>query len=532
MRRIYILLTLLGTLVASSCSDFLDETPNKSGSAYIYHMDQLYGMTGSLDLYLFGNVYEEEGMGSVGMYMTEINALTDAVEISPEYNNLLQSWGDPWTYDIYRWSGKESLLTEMYMMWTWEPVWQRIYTFNTVLEYLDKVEQTTEAIRHQVEGEARFGRAYYHFMLLTQYCLWGDDQPGIGYRDNATAGEIPGRETVKYTIDRIYRDLELAEAALTEAGRTEFDAAHKYRPTVPTVQALRARVALYHGDYGLALSNAKNALKAHHSLVDFKNEPEYELEELEWIMVLNEDKELVDEITLYYMPEMEDLDMEAIAGYEELYLPAATLDGGMVPVSESFYNLWDHDNDARWIYFYSYRFPFFMAYYDCLEFDEDTYEMYMSEENWLKFNQGNLYSYNRFNSNVLLGMTTAEMYLIQAECEARAGNAGEAARLLKELRYTRFMDEESAEEGITGSVQDVLDERLREMGAFWRFYDIKRLNGKENAGIHVRREVLTDPADASSVTRLDIAPGDPRWALPFYSLEADMMGWEQNRGWE
>ena len=42
---------LLGVVTLfCSCDNFLDETPNKSGSAYIYHMDQLYGMMGSPDL--------------------------------------------------------------------------------------------------------------------------------------------------------------------------------------------------------------------------------------------------------------------------------------------------------------------------------------------------------------------------------------------------------------------------------------------------------------------------------------------------
>ena len=144
----------------------------------------------------------------------------------------------------------------------------------------------------------------------------------------------------------------------------------------------------------------------------------------------------------------------------------------------------------------------------------------------------NLYSYSRFAGNSLVGMTTAEMYLIKAECEARSGETGMAAETLKTLRRTRFMDDASAEAGVTGSVQEVLDERLREMGAFWRFYDVKRLNGAENAGIYVRREILTDPTDLSTRIQLEIAPDDPRWALPFYTFEAATMGWEQNGGWE
>ena len=127
-------------------------------------------------------------------------------------------------------------------------------------------------------------------------------------------------------------------------------------------------------------------------------------------------------------------------------------------------------------------------------------------------------------------MTTAEMYLIKAECEARLG-VGDPAEDLKTLRRTRFLNDAAAED-IEGTVQDVLDERLREMGVMWRFFDIKRLNGAENANIHITREILADQTDLNSVMTIDIAPDDPRWALPFYNIEAELMGWEQNPGWE
>ena len=127
-------------------------------------------------------------------------------------------------------------------------------------------------------------------------------------------------------------------------------------------------------------------------------------------------------------------------------------------------------------------------------------------------------------------MTTAEMYLIKAECMARSGQNGEAAELLKTFRRTRFMNETAAN-NITGSVQDVLDERTREMGAVWRFFDMKRLNGAENAGLYIRRRILSDITDPDSVTELVIAPDDPRWAMPFNPEEADNMSWNQNEGW-
>ena len=534
MRKIYTIVSLLAALVLGSCSDFLDETTDKSGSANIYHMDQLYGLTGSTDLYLFFSVSNGEGYAG-NAYLSEWMPLTDAVELTPEFYLYggLSAIDMPSTYESYRWQG-QSLTTASCMRWTWTPAWERIYRFNTVLEYLDKVVQTTEAIHDQVEGEARFGRAYYHFMLLTQYCLWDEDKPGIGYRSNSMAGEIPARETVGYTLECIYEDLRLAEEALTKAGRTTFDQVHNYRPTVPTVQALRARVALYRGDYGLALSNASNALKAHGTLVDFKNDPDYELTSYQFINVLDEEGEVADVIEISSMFALDNLGTEAVAKYEELYLPSISAEemGGTCPISESFYNLWDQENDARWIHFYSSYTPLLMASGSFVQTDANTLEQYISYEDWQYIKPWNLRSYSRFSGNSLVGMTTAEMYLIKAECEARSGETGAAAETLKTLRRTRFMDNESAEAGITGSVQDVLEERLREMGAFWRFYDVKRLNGAENAGIYIRREILTDPSDWSTRTQLEIAPDDPRWALPFSTFEAATMGWEQNGGWE
>ena len=76
-----------------------------------------------------------------------------------------------------------------------------------------------------------------------------------------------------------------------------------------------------------------------------------------------------------------------------------------------------------------------------------------------------------------------------------------------------------------------MDERSREMGPFWRFYEAKRLNGAEDANIGIHRKILENPADPTSVTEITITADDPRWALPFYEMERELMNWEQNEGW-
>lgn len=536
--KILCIAALFGIMGFASCSDFLDETPNKSGSAYIYHMDQLYGLMGSLDLYLFGDPFYV-AYGMVAEYQNELVWINDMVEIPPEF--FVYAWGSSNSsgYARYCWS-VEQWTEEFAMSSTWTPAWERIYRFNTVLEYLDKVIQTTPAIHDQVAGEAYFGRAYYHFMLLTEYCLWDEDEPGIGYRDATDANGVPERQTVAYTLSRIYADLDSAQVALTRAGRTSFDFERNFRPTVPTVQAFRARVALYRGDYDMALANATAALKAHNKLVTFKDDPLYTLYPSTEIHFLDEtDTRIASTLTCLTMTDLNNRGTEIIPEYEEFYLPAVSMEdySGTHPISETFYNLWDRENDARWIHFYSYCNPLLSAN-GILESvtlvgDNEPTPNCIKYENQKYLKPWNYYGYQRFfcaGVGAFLGMTTAEMYLIKAECEARAGNTTAAAEDLKTLRRTRFYDMAAAE-NIGGSIQEVLDERAREMGAFWRVFDIKRLNGAENAGIYIRREILPDPADINSRTMLEIAPDDPRWAMPFYTYEAEAMGWEQNRGW-
>lgn len=535
--KIYILAALLASaLIFGSCNDFLDETPNKSGSAYIYHMDQLYGLTGGLHLYLGQEASASSTQaGIMCEYMTEQYFMGDAVGISPDYffKGGMRSPNEQ--YDLYCWGTDFMKTNTSASEMTWQPAWERIYTFNTVLENLDKVIQTTAAIRNQVEGEARFGRAFYHFMLLTQYCRWQEDAPGIGYREGTEAGAIPARQTVGYTLGRIYEDLQLAQDALTKAGRTTFDFTHNTRPTVPTVQAFRARVDLYRGNYESALTNANDALKAHNELADFQQDPYYELSS-DYDIRFKDQNGHVDEsktMPTYMSMQLWGLNNRAVAEYRELFLPCMSCSyyGMGIPMSESFYKLWDKAHDARWQYFYNSGYSVTASPH--LYTENKDGGISWETRQWLQ--PSDLYTYLRFWGNwgpsFIIGMTTAEMYLIRAECLARKGQTADAAEALKTLRRTRFSDLTAAE-NIGGTVQEALDERAREMGPFWRFFDIKRLNGAENAGIAIRRKILADPTDPTSVTELVIPANDPRWALPFNDMECQLMGWEQNEGWK
>ena len=155
--------------------------------------------------------------------------------------------------------------------------------------------------------------------------------------------------------------------------------------------------------------------------------------------------------------------LELIPEYEELYLPNLNaLDySGNVPISDSFYQLFDKENDARWIHFYNdYKtLDFASGILHTIEVEGQTVRncIKWSDQQWLKPAWCHTYSRFYYGTCSIIGMTTAEMYLIKAECLARSGKTGEAAELLKMLRRTRFMNENAAN-NIGGNVQDILDE--------------------------------------------------------------------------
>lgn len=522
MKKIFIFLTLTIALGFTACSDFLGVTPNKTGSAYIYHMDQLDGLMGNPSLYRTGYCWSESSL------------MGDAIEFSPYYVVRTSASGN--AYDVWRWD-TEYLKTGNLTACTWTPTWNNIYICNTVLENMDAVVQTTQSIRKQVEGEALFTRAYYHFISLVQYALWDEDAPGIGYRTNTLANDIPDRQTVAYTLEKIYQDLDDAEAALTAAGRTTFEKARNFRPTVPTVKALRARIALYRGDYSSALTNAEAALAAYNVLVDFKNDPLYTADEYD-INVLDATNSVITGTIKYkFLTRLMTDGGEKFWKYDEFILPHYSdlyFYNRNIPVSESYYNLFDHANDERWKKFYDNNYIVYQRLSASVNIGGTTYNRCFKWEDQQGLSEANRHVYLRFASSTgssgkyyVLGLTTAEMYLIKAECLARAGNASEAANVLKTLRRTRFTTTAAAD-NIGGTVQEVLDERAREMTEAWRFFDIKRLNGAENANISITRQVLSDVSDVNSAKAIVIGPDDPSWALPINYQELLLMGWKQN----
>ena len=108
-----------------------------------------------------------------------------------------------------------------------------------------------------------------------------------------------------------------------------------------------------------------------------------------------------------------------------------------------------------------------------------------------------------------MGITTSEMYLVAAECEARQGSIGRAMELVNKLRNNRIVDNKA----LTAADRDealklVLEERRREFAltGLTRFIDLKRLNLDSRFAKTIVHHVVGKD--------LTLPPNDPRWALP------------------
>lgn len=513
--RIYILVVAV-VLGFSGCTSFLGVNPDKSGNATIYHMDQLNGLLSNYSIYNGSSALGFEGL-----------LQSDDCDYAPNYLQTTASAGDQ-AYGVSVWDRQTLELTMMEKL-SWSGAYTNLFVFNTILEYADKVIQTTSQENAMVKGEALFGRAYFHFCALLMYCRYDENAPGLGYKVDTKPNSIPARESVKYTLDRIDADIVAAEAALKTAGRTQFELKRNFRITLPTLYAFKARVELYKGNYQAALAAANDALAGYSELYDFRKDPLYELTTPKMIDLLDANGNKTGKTIPYYqMTQLMARGREAVSQCTELYLPHVSgefIANRSVPISKSLYDLFDRENDVRWIKFYdnNYLIANEIGKQGLSDADQKSLEPWQYHT-YLRFVKSSGDSEKLY----IMGMSTPEIFLIKAECLARGGKNAEAKEILQKIRSIRFTNIDSANK-IGGTVQDVLDERRRELTSVFRWYDLKRLNGKENANIKITKKRLTLLNDKSSaVIDVEIAPNSPQYAIPISPAQLQLMGWEQN----
>ncbi|MCH4147603.1 MAG: RagB/SusD family nutrient uptake outer membrane protein [Prevotella sp.] len=152
---------------------------------------------------------------------------------------------------------------EVYALWQQD--YKLIARTNTMLENIEKsrVSGVPESVVNRYEGEARFSRACKYAELV---CYFGD-VPYLSNTETITEAEQNGRMPKNEVIAHVYEDFDKAIEYLpvTYSGSSES------RFTKGAALAMKARFALYFGDYDTCAKAAKQCI----DLGIYKLEPDY-----------------------------------------------------------------------------------------------------------------------------------------------------------------------------------------------------------------------------------------------------------------
>jgi tetratricopeptide (TPR) repeat protein len=383
-------------------------------------------------------------------------------------DELLDGFGNTTEKNCYLWA-KDLYGGEQ--GYEWNLPYQQVFYANIILDGLPAVNSTTPADARNVRGGALFYRAFAYFNLVQDFAKVYDPataaiDPGVILRLHSDVNDKPGRASVAEVYDQVTKDLTEAEALLP------ITAAYQSRPVKAAAQALLARVYLQMGQYDKASAWATSALKLHPGLIDYN--------------------------TLDATADMPFPNSPAVSNAEViLYTRNAAYEysiAGNTIVSPELYALYE-DNDLRKSVFFS-----------------------GGDANYFKGR------YTGSGYDLFGGFATDELYLIRAECSARAGDGASALADLNTLLVARwkkgaYKPYNSANAGNVLSL--VLSERRKELACRGlRWEDLKRLNREQGfAKTLVHQHAGQD---------YRLAPGDPRYVFPIPAQEITISGIAQN----
>ena len=321
------------------------------------------------------------------------------------------------------------------VLYLWSSAFNVIYMANSILEGLDDSDKITPVLKHQLEGEARFVRAFSYFYLVNLY----GDVPLIlstNYRENRLAPRDPVAEVYLQIVE----DLEIASELLG----SEYRDGERTQVNNSAVTALLARVHLYLENW----------------------------EEAETLSTL-----VIEETTMYEL--LVDLDAIFLANSKEAIWQISPIGGGGTMTQTNEGSIFVIDP----VYHYSAAF----------KLDEDFLTVFEEGDrrldNWIGFNETKNaffpYKYKIQYSNSFpiteysMVLRLAELYLIRAEARARRGNLAGSIEDLDIIRGRAGVP--LLAETDPGISQDVLldlifEERRKELFAEWghRWFDLKR----------------------------------------------------------
>lgn len=448
--KILYLIAIVLTMLLPGCKKFLDEKSDMK-LAVPARLDDLQALLNNENL----NNAVDPGAAEVSAddyFVTD----ADLNSLSSEQNKRLYTWE------------KDNLFTSVNFPNDWEYLYTLIYTANTVLENLEKIERvaTNAAQYDNIKGQAYFnrGRAYYNILQLWSVgynSTTADNDLGPVIRESTDFNKASVRSSVAKGYRYVLADLLEAARLLPKLS------VHALRPGRQASFGFLARVYLSMREYGKAALYSDSCIKVKAVLMDYNqvsNTPAFPFARF--------NPEVIYESSAT-IPQILNNARAKIVG--ELITQYA-------------------DNDLRKV-------------------------LYFKNNNNGTFGWRGSY---RAGQGVFPGITVDEQYLIRAECNARLGNFQTAVDDLNTLLIKRFKSGTYVPYTVNSVdiLGTVLKERRKELvmrGLRWS--DLKRLN-LEGANITLRR--------TANGVDYELKPNDKRYALEIPQDVIALSGIEQN----
>ena len=350
----------------------------------------------------------------------------------------------------------------------WSRYYKTIFTANTILENLEKVNRTQdEAKWDQIKGSALFVRGislYQLAQVLSPYYSGKENSAyGLPLRLNPDFNEPVTRASLKETYDRLIADVQNSIPLLPRISQ------YKTQPSKWAAYALMARISLLMGDYQKAYDFSDSSLSISDELLNYNT---------------------IDE----------SLEFPFVRFNPEVIYHTAT----DVPVN---------------------------AFYWMARVDSVLYKSFAPEDRrkvvfFIDNGDGSFSFKGNYTGGIHLftGLATDEVFLNKAEAAVRLGKVQEALDELNTLLASRYVQNEFEEITITAPeelLRLILQERKKQLmyrGTRWS--DLRRLN------TDVRfRETLNREINGEVYT---LAPGDPRYLFLIPARSVNLSNIPQN----
>lgn len=355
----------------------------------------------------------------------------------------------------------------------WFASYNRIYYYNTVIDNIMNADGSDEQQKLSIRAEALISRALEYLYLVNGYAKHYDvrtaeSDPGVPLiLDEDISKKNLVRASVKDVYAQILSDLQTALPNLPVQAK-----GNAFKASKAAGYGVLAKMYLYMGNYAEALKAANEVLEINNSLLDLKKYAVVKPQSSIGRTNVPQDIDNPENIYIKFAPYVYGLSSK-VFGSDELI------------------SLFSEDDMRLQIYFTK-------------NFRNIPTNKYV----WAPYLRANL------------AVSSPEIYLIAAECEAREGSVERAMSLINKLRDNRIKNNtDIVATDRNDALQKVLEERRRElaMSGMVRYIDLKRLN----QGSQFAKTVTHITSEGTST----LEPNSPLYVLP---IPAKVMRFNKN----